>query len=81
VAAGTTLLVRMVIQAQRRPPVTGVEGMVGLRVTADSDLDPAGWVIVQGERWKAVAEERITRGEPLRVVEVKGLELRVRKGA
>jgi membrane-bound serine protease (ClpP class) len=50
-------------------------------VTADSDLDPEGWVIVQGERWMAVAEERIARGEPLRVVEVKGLQLRVRKGA
>ena len=79
-AAGTTLLVRMVVQAQRRRPVTGVEGMIGLRVTADSDLDPEGWVIVQGERWMAVAEERIARGEPLRVVEVKGLQLRVRKG-
>ena len=80
-AAGTTLLVRMVIQAQRRRPVTGVEGMMGLRATADSDLDPEGWVIVQGERWKAVAEERIGRGEPLQVVAVKGLQLRVRKGA
>jgi len=73
--------VRMVIQAQRRRPVTGVEGLMGLRVTADSDLDPEGWVIVQGERWKAVAEERIARGEPLQVVSIKGLQLRVRKGA
>ncbi|HYR93106.1 MAG TPA: NfeD family protein, partial [Methylomirabilota bacterium] len=80
-AGGTTQLVRMVIQAQRRRPVTGVEGMMGVRATADSDLDPDGWVIVQGERWKAVAEERIGRGELLRVVSVKGLELRVRRGA
>jgi membrane-bound serine protease (ClpP class) len=80
-AAGTTLLVRMVIQAQRRRPVTGVEGMVGLRAIADSDLDPEGWVIVQGERWKAAAEERVARGEPLQVVSMEGLRLRVRKGA
>ena len=32
-AAGTTLLVRMVIQARRRRPVTGVEGLVGLRAS------------------------------------------------
>ncbi len=80
-AAGTTLLVRMVIQAQRRRPVTGAEGLVGSRATADSDLDPEGWVIVQGERWQAVAEERVARGEPLQIVSMEGLRLRVRKGA
>jgi membrane-bound serine protease (ClpP class) len=80
-AVGTTLLVRMVVQAQRRRAVTGAEGLVGLRATAESDLDPEGWVIVQGERWKAVAEERVARGEPLQVVSMEGLRLRVRKGA
>jgi membrane-bound serine protease (ClpP class) len=80
-AVGTTLLVRMVIQARRRRPVTGVEGLVGLRAIADSDLDPEGWVIVQGERWRAAAEEHATRGQPLQVVAMEGLRLRVRKGA
>ena len=80
-ATGTTLLVRMVIQAQRQRPVTGAEGLVGLPAAADSELDPEGWVIVQGERWRAVAEERVERGEPLRVVAMEGLRLRVRKGA
>ena len=80
-AGATTLLVRMVIQAQRRRPVTGVEGLVGLTATADSDLEPGGWVIVQGERWTAVAAERVARGETVEVVAVEGLRLRVRKGA
>ena len=78
-AAGTTLLVRMVIEAQRRTPVTGVEGLVGRSAIADSDLDPSGWVRVQGERWQALAEERVARGEPLRIVSMQGLQLRVRK--
>lgn len=78
-AAGTTLLVRMVIEAQRRTPVTGVEGLVGRSAVADSDLDPSGWVRVQGERWQALAEERVARGEPLRIVSMQGLQLRVRK--
>jgi membrane-bound serine protease (ClpP class) len=81
IAAATTLLVRMVIQAQKRRPVTGVEGLVGLTATADSDLEPEGWVIVQGERWTAVAGERVARGETVQVVSVEGLRLRVRKGA
>ncbi len=78
-AVGTTLLVRMVIEAQRRMPVTGVEALVGRSAIADSDLDPSGWVRVQGERWQALAEERVARGEPLRIVSMQGLQLRVRK--
>jgi membrane-bound serine protease (ClpP class) len=80
-AAGTTLLVRMVLQAQKRRAVTGAEGMAGLGGVADSDLDPEGWVVVQGERWKARSEERVPAGEPIRVVSMEGLRLRVRKGA
>jgi membrane-bound serine protease (ClpP class) len=80
-AAGTTLIVRMVIQAQRRRAVTGAEGMVGLRGIAESDLEPEGWVSVQGERWRARAEEKIGQGELIQVVEMQGLLLRVRKGA
>jgi membrane-bound serine protease (ClpP class) len=80
-AAGTTFLVRMVFEAQRRRPVTGAEGLVGLRAIADSDLEPEGWVLVQGERWRAAAEERVVRGEPLAIVSIEGLRLRVRKGA
>jgi len=81
-ATGTTLLVRMVLQAQRRRAVTGAEGMAGLGGVADSDLDPEGWVVVQGERWKARSvEDRVPAGEPIRVVSMEGLRLRVRKGA
>lgn len=80
-AAGTSLLVRLVVQAQRRRSVTGAEGMAQRRGVAASDLDPEGWVIVQGERWKARAEGRIAAGEPVEVVSMEGLQLRVRKGA
>jgi len=80
-AAGTTLLLRMVLQAQKRRAVTGAEGMAGLGGVADSDLDPEGWVVVQGERWKARSEEKVPAGQPVQVVSVEGLRLRVRKGA
>lgn len=80
-AVGTTWIVRMVVEAQRRRPVTGVEGLIGLRATADSDLDPEGWVRVRGERWMARSEERVTRGEPIVVLSVEGLRLTVRKEA
>jgi membrane-bound serine protease (ClpP class) len=80
-AAFVVTLVRLVVQAQRRRAQTGAEGLVGRRGRADDDLDPEGWVIVQGERWRAWAAERVSRGEAVQVESVEGLLLRVRKGA
>jgi membrane-bound serine protease (ClpP class) len=80
-AAFAIALVRLVFQAQRRRAQTGAEGLVARRGQADTDLDPEGWVIVQGERWRARAGERIAAGEQVEVLSVEGLLLRVRKGA
>lgn len=80
-AVFTIALARLVVQAQRRRPLTGAEGLPGLRGQAATDLDPEGWVIVQGERWRARAEARVAHGEAVEVLSVDGLELRVRKGA
>ena len=80
-AVFTIALARLVVQAQRRRPVTGAEGLPGQRGQAATDLDPEGWVIVQGERWRARAEDRVSHGEAVEVLSVDGLELQVRKGA
>jgi membrane-bound serine protease (ClpP class) len=80
-AAFTIALVRLVVQAQLRRATTGMDGLVGRPGEAWTDLDPEGWVIVQGERWKARAEERVAKGDPIEVVSGDGLRLRVRKGA
>ena len=80
-AAFVTTLVRLVVQAQRRRPQTGAEALAGLRGEAITDLDPEGWVIVQGECWRARAGERVASGETVEVQSVDGLRLRVRKGA
>jgi membrane-bound serine protease (ClpP class) len=80
-AAGTILLVRLVIQAQRRVPVTGETGLIGQRGVADTPLQPEGWVRVMGERWRGVAEGPVDRGDSITVVSVEGLTLKVRKGA
>jgi membrane-bound serine protease (ClpP class) len=75
-------LVRLVVQAQRRRAATGAEGLQGAHGRAETALAPEGWVLVQGERWRAVAAEPIAAGEPLTVVSMQdGMLLRVRKGA
>lgn len=66
-------------RAQRRRPVTGIEGLVGERGTALTDLEPAGRVFVHGEYWNAQSEERIERGAAVVVDKVDGMRLRVHK--
>ena len=80
-AAFTIALVRLVIHAQRRRAQTGTEGLVGQRGRVESEVSPEGWVIVQGERWRARAGEPIAAGEAVEVLSLEGLLLRVRKGA
>jgi membrane-bound serine protease (ClpP class) len=80
-AAGTIALLRLVIQAQRRPPTTGREGLVGRTGVADTDLAPDGWVKVVGERWRGVADVPVASGERVTVTGIEGLTLKVRKGA
>ncbi len=82
VFAGFTIaLVRLVLQAQRRKAQTGREGLVAQRGQAESDLAPEGWVLLQGERWRASSRERVAAGEGVVVEAVEGLLLKVRKGA
>jgi membrane-bound serine protease (ClpP class) len=80
-AGGTSLLVRLVIQAQRRVAVTGEKGLIGLNGVADTPLAPEGWVRVLGERWRGVADAPVGAGEKVTIISVEGLTLRVRKVA
>jgi membrane-bound serine protease (ClpP class) len=80
-AAGTVALVRLVVQAQRRRATTGVAGMLGEIGVAATALSPLGWVLVHGERWKALADAPVEPGEKVTVTAVEGLTLQVRKGA
>jgi len=80
-AVFTGALVRIVVAAQRRPATTGAEGLIGRRGVAETAIDPEGWVVVQGERWRAHADTQVASGEPVEVIGLDGLRLRVRKGA
>jgi membrane-bound serine protease (ClpP class) len=79
-AGGTFLLVRLVVQSQKRQATTGAAGMIGQHGVADTTLDPEGWVRVFGEQWRAVADGVVERGDKVTVTGVDGLKLRVRKG-
>jgi membrane-bound serine protease (ClpP class) len=88
VIAGITLLTSafflfiaiMVTKTMMKKPVSGGEGMVGLAGIAQSDLSPEGVVMVEGERWNARSEgDTIPKGAQVRVLQLKGLKLLVKK--
>jgi len=74
-------LVRLGLKAQRRPAVTGMEGMlseVGEAITAVEPGTP-GRVMVHGEIWRALSGDRLQPGDHVRITNVEGLTLTVRK--
>ncbi|HSB78812.1 MAG TPA: NfeD family protein [Candidatus Methylomirabilis sp.] len=77
----TTLITWPVIGALRRSPVTGREGMVGVRGEALTMLNPRGLVRCQGEVWEATAEESIPGGERVWVLGIRHLLLTVGRHA
>jgi membrane-bound serine protease (ClpP class) len=73
-------VVAKALQAQKPRSVTGREGLVGRTGVAKSRLDPEGWVLAAGERWRAVAEEGpVEEGEVVEVIRMEGFRLHVRR--
>ena len=67
------------LRAQRLPVQSGPELMVGKIVPANSPIDSqGGWVFIEGESWSAVSETPVNAGQPVEVVAVAGLTLKVK---
>ena len=70
------------VRAMMRPPTTGAAGMIGQHAVVRAALDPEGQVQLDGELWRAVAEDApVPAGETVRVTGVDGLTLRVSRAA
>ncbi len=70
------------LRAMMRPPTTGAASMIGQRAVVRAALDPEGQVQLDGELWRAVAEDApVPAGETVRVTGVDGLTLRVSRAA
>ena len=70
------------VRAMVRPPTTGAAGMIGQHAVVRAALDPEGQVQLDGELWRAVAEDApVPAGETVRVTGVDGLTLRVSRAA
>ncbi len=70
---------RKVVEAQRRPPLTGNESLVGRFARTRTPIDGEGKVFIHGEYWDARSAEPIDEGERVKVVAVDGLMLQVER--
>lgn len=67
------------LRAQRLPAKVGIETMMGKTIKALTNIDPKGGkVLVEGEYWNAMSDTAIDQGNPVQIVAVEGLTLRVR---
>lgn len=73
------LLGRLALKAQRQPPVTGTEALIGQTGRARTALAPdvAGQIDLRGEIWRALSRTPVAPGEPVRVLDIDGLTVLV----
>jgi membrane-bound serine protease (ClpP class) len=71
-------IIGMGLKAQRLKPVTGKNAMIGKTGVSIETLDPLGRITVQGEIWNAASVSgQINKGEKIRVVAIKNMQLQV----
>ncbi|MGQ9599495.1 MAG: NfeD family protein [Anaerolineae bacterium] len=73
-------VVAKVVQIQKKPAVTGREGLIGKIALVRTPLEPTGTVFVQGELWNATAVDGpIQTGERVEILSVDGFNLQVKR--
>lgn len=70
---------RLALRAQRQPPLTGAQGLIGLAGRTRTEVTPdlAGQIDVRGEIWRATSKLPIPAGHGVRVTGRDGLTLHV----
>jgi membrane-bound serine protease (ClpP class) len=67
------------IGAQFKPVRAGAETMLGKTVSAQSRIDSQGGkVFIEGEYWNAVSDTPVEAGQPVEIVSITGLTLKVK---
>ena len=78
-ALGFTFFVaKFGMNALRRVPSTGSEGMTGLVGLAHTNLSPDGKIFVHGELWDAISSAPVSAGQAIEVIKIEGLTLHVK---
>lgn len=76
--AASFLLISYGLAAQGRKVTTGEKGLIGMTGQVISWEGAAGYVMVDGERWRAVSSDALKAGDAIKVLSLDGLTLKVR---
>jgi membrane-bound serine protease (ClpP class) len=72
-------VIYLAARSHRNPRVSGTESLVGREAESIADFaDGHGRVHIEGEDWTAWSDEPVARDEPVEIVAVDGLKLKVR---
>ncbi|MFD2178407.1 NfeD family protein [Veronia pacifica] len=75
----TVVLLSMLLTTRRKEVVTGIETMIGKSAQVlDNFSQGQGEVQLGGERWRAISDTELERGQDVVVEQVNGLTLRVK---
>jgi membrane-bound serine protease (ClpP class) len=73
-------VIGLAIRAQRKKVTTGKEGLLSEIGVAQTDLDLEGMIMIHGELWTAESlEDKINKGEKVKVISIEGMKLRVKR--
>lgn len=70
-------VIGLVLKSHRRPVVSGVEQMLDEIGVVTADFDGRGTVSIHSERWSAVSDVPLKKGDRVKVTQRDGLTLRV----
>jgi membrane-bound serine protease (ClpP class) len=70
-------VIGMAIKARRRPVVSGMEELIGGNAVVLEDFEGKGAVSIHSERWSAVSDMPLHKGQQVKVKAIKGLILQV----
>jgi len=70
-------VIGMAIKARRRPVVSGMEELIGGNAVVLEDFEGKGAVLIHSERWNAISDMPLHKGQKVNVKAIKGLILQV----
>jgi len=70
-------VVGMAIKARRRPVVSGQEELLGAEAVVIESFKRNGRVNIHSENWSAVCDTPLSKGQHVKVTDIKGLKLQV----